>query len=68
MKPGMANLSDQLTDEQVEHWRKALAMQFGPEVARLATSADIQAYRDRLQDWVDTEYGNGPEAEKERRA
>ena len=38
-----------LTDEQIENWRKALAMSLG-SYAFLMTKEQIQAYRNKMQE------------------
>ena len=39
---------NELTDEQVENWRRILLGAIGP-YAQLMTRAEVQAYRDRMQ-------------------
>jgi hypothetical protein len=41
-------MSEPLTDEQVENWRRVLAGMFGP-YAFLMPREQIQAFRDRMQ-------------------
>jgi hypothetical protein len=43
---------DKLTDEQVENWRKILAMTFGP-YAYMMPKEDVQKMRDKMQKHVD---------------
>jgi hypothetical protein len=43
---------NKLTDEQVENWRKILAMTLGP-YAYMMPKADVQKMRDKMQSQVD---------------
>jgi hypothetical protein len=42
------DMSEPLTDQQVENWRRILTAQLGP-YALIMTREQIQEYRDRLQ-------------------
>lgn len=42
-----------LTDEQIEYWRTVLLVRFGP-YALLMTKEQIQAYRDKIQEVIDS--------------
>ncbi len=46
--------TEPLTDQQIEHWRKALLLIIGP-YAMWATREEIQAFRDRMQTKLDEE-------------
>jgi hypothetical protein len=46
-------MNTQLTDEQIENWRKVLLGMFGP-YALLMSKEQIQAYRDKMQKDIDS--------------
>ena len=41
-----------MTDEQIENWRKVLAMTLGP-YAYMMTKEEVQKHRDRMQKHID---------------
>ena len=43
---------DKLTDEQVEYWRRILAMTLGP-YAYMMPKEEVQKMRDKMQEHVD---------------
>jgi hypothetical protein len=47
-------MSEILTDEQIENWRRVMIGMFGP-YALLVTREQIQAFRDNMQKHVDSE-------------
>jgi hypothetical protein len=48
-------MSEKLTPEQIENWRKVLLIMFGP-YATLMSDEQIENYKDRMQAAVDEEY------------
>jgi len=48
-------MSEKLTSEQIENWRKVLVGVFGP-YAMVMSNEQIQDYRDRMQGAVDEDY------------
>lgn len=43
---------NKLTDEQLDNWRKVLAMHFGPH-AYMMPEEEVQKMRDKMQEHVD---------------
>lgn len=51
----MTKMTKKLTSEQIENWRKALVITFGP-YAMIMSDEQIQNYHDRMQASIDEEY------------
>lgn len=48
-------MTEKLTGEQIQNWRKVLTGMFGP-YALIMSDEQIQSYRDRMQATVDEDY------------
>ena len=46
-------MTDQLTAEQIQNWRRMLISTLGP-YALIMPDAEVQKYRDRMQEHVNT--------------
>lgn len=46
-----SHANEQLTDEQIENWRRVLVNMFGP-YALLMPKEEIQRHRDKMQGWA----------------
>jgi len=49
----MADESGNLTEDQIEHWRRALYMMVGP-YALIAPVEEVQKMRDNMQEYIDS--------------
>ena len=51
----LSSLTEKLTPEQVENWRKVLTGMFGP-YATLMSDEQVESYRNRMQANIEEEY------------
>ena len=50
-------MAEELTERQIENWRRVLSALLGPEV--LLSAEQIQAYREQLQGLIGAEVSDG---------